>query len=131
MTDTRSMPSGRVQRAAKVGGLVGGEVARSYATKAANLVRSQENRGAATQRRRQDGTARVVEVLGQMKGPAMKLGQMASAWGLAGVRGKMKGPPRKLGQMPSVWGFAGLPAAEAEQLQATLGDLRDQAPHVP
>src|ERR1700759_1252529 len=103
MTDTRSMPSGRVQRAAKVGGLVGGEVARSYATKAANLVRSQENRGAATQRRRQDGTARVVEVLGQMKGPAMKLGQMAS-----------------------VWGFAGLPAAGGEQRQATLGVLRGE-----
>jgi predicted unusual protein kinase regulating ubiquinone biosynthesis (AarF/ABC1/UbiB family) len=108
MTDTQSMPSGRVRRAAKVGGLVGGEVARRYATKAANLVRSEENRGAASERRRQEATTRVAEVLGQMKGPAMKLGQMAS-----------------------VWGFAGLPAAEAQRLQATLGELRDQAPQIP
>jgi predicted unusual protein kinase regulating ubiquinone biosynthesis (AarF/ABC1/UbiB family) len=108
MTDTQSMVSGRVRRAAKVGGLVGSEVARSYATKAANLVRSQENRDAAMQRRRQDGTTRAAEVLGQMKGPAMKLGQMAS-----------------------VWGFAVLAPAEAERLQATLGALRDQAPQVP
>src|SRR6202012_4581233 len=108
MTDTRSMPSGRVRRAAKLGGLLGGEVAKSYATKAANLARSQENRAAATQRRRHDGTSRATEVLGQMKGPVMKLGQMAS-----------------------VWGFAGLPAAEAERLQTTLGELRDQAPQGP
>ena len=108
MTDAHSMPSGRVRRAAKVGGLVGGEVARSYATRAANLMRPEKSRGEASERRRQDATTRVAEVLGQMKGPAMKLGQMAS-----------------------LWGFAGLPTAEAERLQATLGELRDQAPRTP
>jgi hypothetical protein len=73
MTDAQSMPSGRVRRAAKVGGLVGGEVARSYATQAANLVRSEEIRGTTSQLRRQNATTQVPEVLVQMKGPATKL----------------------------------------------------------
>ena len=36
----KSIPTGRLRRTAKVGGLLGAEVARSYATKAANVVRS-------------------------------------------------------------------------------------------
>jgi predicted unusual protein kinase regulating ubiquinone biosynthesis (AarF/ABC1/UbiB family) len=48
---------------------------------------------------------RVVEVLGQMKGPAMKIGQMAS-----------------------ILDLGGLPPDEVERLQAKLGELRDHAP---
>jgi predicted unusual protein kinase regulating ubiquinone biosynthesis (AarF/ABC1/UbiB family) len=102
---TRSMPTGRVRRTAKVGGLLGGEVARAYATKAANLVRSEEDRSAANERRRLEAASRVVEVLGEMKGPAMKIGQMAS-----------------------ILDLGGLPAEEVERLQAKLGELRDRAP---
>jgi predicted unusual protein kinase regulating ubiquinone biosynthesis (AarF/ABC1/UbiB family) len=102
---TRSMPTGRVRRTAKVGGLLGGEVARAYATKAANLVRSEEDRSAANERRRLEAASRIVEVLGEMKGPAMKIGQMAS-----------------------ILDLGGLPAEEVERLQAKLGELRDRAP---
>src|ERR1700686_975559 len=66
-----SIPAGRVRRTAKVGGLLGGEIARAYATRAANLVRSREDRSAAGGRRRLQAADHIVEVLGQMKGPAM------------------------------------------------------------
>jgi len=39
---TKPLPKGRVRRTAKVGGLVGGQAARGYATRAANLTRSDE-----------------------------------------------------------------------------------------
>jgi hypothetical protein len=47
----KPLPKGRVRRTAKVGGLVGGQAARGYATKAANLTRGEEARRAATEPR--------------------------------------------------------------------------------
>jgi predicted unusual protein kinase regulating ubiquinone biosynthesis (AarF/ABC1/UbiB family) len=105
---SRPMPTGRVRRTAKVGGLVGSEVVRAYANKAANLVRTDEDRSAADARRRLDAARHAVEVLGAMKGPAMKVGQMASMLDLGG-----------------------LPPDELEALQAKLGELRDRAPQAP
>jgi predicted unusual protein kinase regulating ubiquinone biosynthesis (AarF/ABC1/UbiB family) len=105
---TRPMPTGRVRRTAKVGGLVGSEAVRAYANKAANLVRTDEDRSAAVARRRLDAARHAVEVLGAMKGPAMKVGQMASMLDLGG-----------------------LPPDELEALQAKLGELRDRAPQAP
>jgi predicted unusual protein kinase regulating ubiquinone biosynthesis (AarF/ABC1/UbiB family) len=102
-----AMPAGRLRRTAKVGGLLGGEVAKAYATKAANLVRSEDDRSAANERRRLEAADHIVEVLGQMKGPAMKLGQMAS-----------------------ILDLGGLPPEEVDRLQAKLGKLRDGAPQV-
>jgi predicted unusual protein kinase regulating ubiquinone biosynthesis (AarF/ABC1/UbiB family) len=102
-----SIPTGRLRRTAKVGGLLGGEVARTYAGKAANIGRSPEGRRDADGRRRLQAASHVVEVLGQMKGPAMKVGQMASVW--------------------DMWG---LPPDEQEQLQAKLGELQAHAPQV-
>ena len=104
----KPMPTGRVRRTAKVGGLVGSEVVRAYANKAANLVRTDEDRSAADARRRLEAARHVVEVLGAMKGPAMKVGQMASMLDLGG-----------------------LPPDELEGLQAKLGELRDRAPQAP
>ena len=43
----KDLPTGRVRRAAKVGKLAGGQAARGYATKAANLTRGEEGRQAA------------------------------------------------------------------------------------
>src|ERR1700758_2645347 len=105
---TGSIPTGRVRRTAKVGRLVAGEGARTYGTKAANLVRREESRSAANERRRMEAAGRVVEVLGQMKGPAMKIGQMAS-----------------------ILDLGGLPPDEVERLHAKLGELRDHAPQAP
>ena len=69
----KSIPAGRIRRTAKVGGLVGAEVARAYATKAANVMRSEPARKAANGHRRLEAADHVVEVLGQMKGAAMKV----------------------------------------------------------
>src|ERR1700749_2079379 len=100
MTDRAgSIPTGRVRRTAKVGRLIAGEVARTYGTKAANLVRPEESRSAANERRRMEAAGHVVEVLGQMKGPAMKIGQMAS-----------------------ILDMGGLPPDEVRRLQAKLGE---------
>src|SRR5215212_9651969 len=104
----KSMPTGRIRRTAKVGGLVGGQTARSYATKAANLTRDQEGRRAAAEKRQLEAAEQIVEVLGQMKGAAMKIGQVASFIDLAGM-----------------------PPEVSDRFQQKLAELRDAAPVVP
>jgi predicted unusual protein kinase regulating ubiquinone biosynthesis (AarF/ABC1/UbiB family) len=103
----KPIPKGRVRRTAKVGGLVGGQAARSYATRAANVARSDEGRRAATERRQIAAAEQIVEVLGQMKGAAMKIGQVASFIDLSGM-----------------------PPEAQEVFQAKLAELRDSAPKV-
>jgi predicted unusual protein kinase regulating ubiquinone biosynthesis (AarF/ABC1/UbiB family) len=102
------IPRGRVRRTAKVGGLVGGQAARSYATKAANLTRDKEGRRAAAEKRQLEAAEQIVEVLGQMKGAAMKIGQVASFIDLAGM-----------------------PPEVSDRFQQKLAELRDSAPTVP
>src|SRR5215217_6663899 len=72
------LPTGRWRRAAKVGRLASGQTARGYATKAANLTRSEQGRHDAAARRQMQAAEQIFEVLGQMKGAAMKVGQVAS-----------------------------------------------------
>ena len=86
------IPTGRIRRTAKVGGLVGGQAARSYATKAANLTRDKEGRRAAAERRQIEAAEQIVEVLGQMKGAAMKVGQVASFIDMAGMPPEVQRP---------------------------------------
>jgi predicted unusual protein kinase regulating ubiquinone biosynthesis (AarF/ABC1/UbiB family) len=103
----KSIPTGRIRRTAKVGGLLGGQSARGYATKAANVARSKEGRRAAAERRQLEAAEQIFEVLGNMKGAAMKLGQVASFIDTPGV-----------------------PPEFADHLQAKLAELRDSAPRV-
>jgi predicted unusual protein kinase regulating ubiquinone biosynthesis (AarF/ABC1/UbiB family) len=91
-----------------VGGLLGVETARAYATKAANVARSDEGRRAASEQRRLEAAEHIADVLGQMKGAAMKAGQMAS-----------------------LMDFNRLPSGELEPIQARFENLRDSAPQVP
>ena len=91
-----------------MGSLLGLETARVYATKAANVARSEEERSAASERRRLEAAEHVAEVLGQMKGAVMKAGQMAS-----------------------LMDFNRLPSGELEDFQSRFEDLRDSAPQVP
>jgi predicted unusual protein kinase regulating ubiquinone biosynthesis (AarF/ABC1/UbiB family) len=104
----KAMPTGRVRRTAKVGGLVGGQAARNYATKAANLTRGQDGRRRAAEKRQIEAAEQIVEVLGQMKGAAMKIGQVASFIDLAGM-----------------------PPEVSDRFQKKLAELRDSAPKVP
>ena len=77
-TMAKDLPTSRVRRAAKVGRLAGTQTARGYATKAANLTRGEEGRRAAAERRQMEAAEQIFDVLGQMKGAAMKVGQVAS-----------------------------------------------------
>jgi predicted unusual protein kinase regulating ubiquinone biosynthesis (AarF/ABC1/UbiB family) len=103
----KQMPTGRIRRTAKVGGLVGGQAARAYANKAANITRDDDARRAANERLQIQAAEQIVDVLGQMKGAAMKVGQVASFMDLSG-----------------------LPPEAQEMFQAKLADLRDSAPKV-
>jgi predicted unusual protein kinase regulating ubiquinone biosynthesis (AarF/ABC1/UbiB family) len=106
-TRDESIPTGRLRRTAEVGGLVGGQAIRAYATKAANLTRSGDARQAADERRAIEAAEQIVDVLGHMKGAAMKVGQIAS----------FIDP-------------TGLPEEERARFQAKLAALRDSAPRV-
>jgi predicted unusual protein kinase regulating ubiquinone biosynthesis (AarF/ABC1/UbiB family) len=104
----KQLPTGRVRRAAKVGRLAGGQTARGYATKAANLTRSSEGRRSAAERRQLQAAEQIFEVLGQMKGAAMKVGQVAS-----------------------FVDTGAFPPEFQERVQAKLAELREAAPRVP
>jgi predicted unusual protein kinase regulating ubiquinone biosynthesis (AarF/ABC1/UbiB family) len=72
------LPQGRVKRTAKVGTVIGSQGARYAGTRAANLTRSKEKAGEAMDARALEAAERMVDVLGTMKGAAMKIGQLAS-----------------------------------------------------
>jgi predicted unusual protein kinase regulating ubiquinone biosynthesis (AarF/ABC1/UbiB family) len=103
----KPIPTGRLRRTAKVGELVGGQTVRTYATRAANLTRSGDARQAADERRQIEEAEKIVDVLGHMKGVAMKVGQVASFIDLEG-----------------------LPPEARDRFQAKLASLRDSAPRV-
>jgi predicted unusual protein kinase regulating ubiquinone biosynthesis (AarF/ABC1/UbiB family) len=107
MNHNDAIPTGRLRRTAEVGGLLGGQAVRGYATKAANLTRSADGRRAADERRAIEAAGEIVDVLGHMKGAAMKVGQIAS----------FIDP-------------TGLPPEERARFQAKLASLRDSAPRV-
>jgi predicted unusual protein kinase regulating ubiquinone biosynthesis (AarF/ABC1/UbiB family) len=103
----KSIPTSRLRRTAKLGGLVGTQGARLYATKAANLTRDEEGRRAAAERRQLKAAEHILDVLGTMKGAAMKVGQVAS-----------------------FVDTGTLPPEFHARLEAKLAELRDSAPRV-
>jgi predicted unusual protein kinase regulating ubiquinone biosynthesis (AarF/ABC1/UbiB family) len=106
--DDTAIPTGRLRRTAKVAGLAGGQTARNYATKAANLTRGEEGRRAAAARRQAEAAEQILDVLGNMKGAAMKVGQVASFI--------------DTGAFPDEF---------QARIQEKLAELRDSAPRVP
>src|SRR3954468_1080006 len=74
----QGIPGGRVQRTAKVGHALGSSGARYAGTRARNVVRSKESGAAELDQRHMDAAERMVDALGQLKGAAMKIGQLAS-----------------------------------------------------
>ena len=107
MRMAEDLPTGRWRRAAKVGKLAGGQTARGYATKAANVTRGEEARAEAAGRRQMEAAEQIFDVLGQMKGAAMKVGQVAS-----------------------FIDTGAFPPEFQERIQAKLAELRDAAPRV-
>jgi len=84
------------------------EAARRYAASIVNVARPEVERRAATERRRVEAADHTVEVLGQMKGAAMKLGQLAA-----------------------LMDFNRLPDGARDEVQAKLAELHDSAPKAP
>ena len=102
------LPTGRVARTARVGGLVTGQGLRWAGMRTANRVRTPERAAAAQSERTAALVRQLVDQLGQMRGAAMKVGQMIS-----------------------MVEFDGLPEEERDELQAKLAALRDDVPPVP
>jgi predicted unusual protein kinase regulating ubiquinone biosynthesis (AarF/ABC1/UbiB family) len=101
------IPTSRVSRTAKIGGLAAGQAIRQAGTRAANVTRTKQGREAALERRHIEAAEQIVTALGTMKGAAMKIGQVMSFLD-AGL----------------------VPEEYREEFQRKLGALRDAAPTV-
>lgn len=75
---TDDIPSTRLARGAILGGFVAGQGARYAGTAVANVGRSRRRRQDALEERHLEAVDKMMTVLGTMKGPAMKIGQMLS-----------------------------------------------------
>jgi predicted unusual protein kinase regulating ubiquinone biosynthesis (AarF/ABC1/UbiB family) len=102
------IPTSRLARTARFGGLVAGQSARWAGTQAANRLRSDDRAEAADAKRALALADELVTQLGQMKGAAMKFGQVLSTID-----------------------FDLVPEGEREEFKERLAALRDQAPQVP
>jgi predicted unusual protein kinase regulating ubiquinone biosynthesis (AarF/ABC1/UbiB family) len=106
--EARKLPTGRVARTARVGGLVTGQGVRWAGMRAANRVRTPEQAAAAENERTAALVHELVEQLGRMRGAAMKVGQMIS-----------------------MVEFDGLDDDQQDELQRKLATLRDGIPPLP
>src|SRR3954470_12523049 len=102
------LPTSRLARTARVGGMVTGQGLRWAGMRAANRVRSPERAEAARDERTAATVRELVEQLGRMRGAAMKVGQLFSMIDLEG-----------------------LPEEQRAELQSQLATLRDDVPPVP
>jgi predicted unusual protein kinase regulating ubiquinone biosynthesis (AarF/ABC1/UbiB family) len=72
------IPTSRIGRSARLGTAIGSQATRYAGTAAANVVRSDEKAQERLEGRHLETALRMASVLGEMKGAAMKIGQMAS-----------------------------------------------------
>ncbi len=105
--EENKIPTSRVARTAKIGGLAASQALRQAGTRAANVARTKEGADAALERRHIEAAEQIVTALGTMKGAAMKVGQVLSFLD-AGL----------------------VPEEYREEFQAKLAKLRDAAPTV-
>jgi predicted unusual protein kinase regulating ubiquinone biosynthesis (AarF/ABC1/UbiB family) len=103
-----SPPTSRIARTRRFGGLVAGQGIRWAGTRAANTLRSDEKADAATGERAAATAHELVKQLGQMRGAAMKIGQVLSTVD-----------------------FTAIPESEREEFKQTLATLRDDVPPLP
>src|SRR5688572_3600216 len=106
--EPRQPPTSRLSRTGRFGGLVAGQGLRWAGTRAANLVRTPERADAATGERAAALARELVTQLGQMRGAAMKVGQVLSTID-----------------------FTAIPESEREEFKQTLAALRDDVPPLP
>jgi len=72
------IPKGRIRRSAKLGSALGAQATRYAGTKTANVARSSEKADERLEARHLETALKLAGTLGEMKGAAMKLGQLAS-----------------------------------------------------
>ena len=72
------IPTSRVGRTARIGGLAAGQAIRQAGTRAANVTRSGEQRKVALEKRQVEAAEQIVTALGTMKGAALKGGQVGN-----------------------------------------------------
>ena len=72
------IPKGRVRRSAKLGSALGVQATRYAGTRTANVARSADSAEEALEGRHLETALKIASTLGEMKGAAMKLGQLAS-----------------------------------------------------
>ena len=107
LREAGKLPTGRLARTARVSGLVTGPGLRRAGMRTANRVRTPERAAAAEKERTAALVQQLVDQLGQLRGAAMKVGQMIS-----------------------MVEFDGLPEDERDELQRRLAGLRDDVPPV-
>src|SRR5215216_2639407 len=107
LREAGKLPKGRLARTARVGGLVTGQGLRWAGMRTANRIRTPERAAAAQKERTAALVQQLVDQLGQMRGAAMKVGQMIS-----------------------MVEFDGLPEDERDELQRRLAALRDDVPAI-
>jgi predicted unusual protein kinase regulating ubiquinone biosynthesis (AarF/ABC1/UbiB family) len=78
MARDHEIPKGRVRRSAKLGSTLGVQATRYAGTKTANVARSREGAEERLEGRHLETALKLASTLGEMKGAAMKLGQLAS-----------------------------------------------------
>src|SRR3984957_8758800 len=106
--EAKRLPTGRVARTARVGGLGAGQGGGWGGMRGANRVRSPERAAEAENDRTAALVHELVDQLSRMRGAAMKFGQILS-----------------------MVEFDGLEAEQQEELQRKLATLRDGIPPVP
>src|SRR3954471_18928240 len=76
--DDMKIPKGRVRRSAKLGTAMSSSAAKYAGTKATGVARSKEGADERLEARHLETALTMVRTLGEMKGAAMKIGQLAS-----------------------------------------------------
>ena len=72
------IPKGRIRRSAKLGTAMGTQATRYAGTRAANVARGSGKAERALEGRHLETAVKMASILGEMKGAAMKIGQLAS-----------------------------------------------------
>ncbi|WP_067690649.1 ABC1 kinase family protein [Nocardia jejuensis] len=111
---SKKIPTSRAQRGAQLGKLVAGQVVRGTGVTLAMVRDTEEQRHARTERALLNAAEDIVNVLGTMKGLAMKAGQLLSMFDLL-----------------SAFGSDAIPTRQRERFQQTLATLFDQSTHIP
>jgi predicted unusual protein kinase regulating ubiquinone biosynthesis (AarF/ABC1/UbiB family) len=107
LPEAGKLPTGRLARTARVGGLVTGQGLRWAGMRTANRVRTPERAAEAHSERTAALVNQLVDQLGQMRGAAMKVGQMVS-----------------------MVEFDGMAQDDQDELRHKLAALRDDVPPV-